>query len=205
MGGDKRLQQLGQDVGADRRRRRDHQVPGRSGHDLLQRVATFCESSQRPFGVRHPRLAGIRQPHAVRCAQEEGSAQFAFEAVEAGGQRRLGDEKRFRRPADAAAARHLQESFHLDELKGVDLAVTWFVYGHGRGHKFYLWRRRSETPDQIASAHTGPIVMMNGRMVSLAECESRSKAMKTRTVPYASTARAIPTIPNVFTFISTEW
>jgi hypothetical protein len=26
-------------------------------------------------------------------------------------------------------------------------------------------------------------VMMNGRIVSLAECESRSKAMKTRTVP----------------------
>jgi hypothetical protein len=29
--------------------------------------------------------------------------------------------------------------------------------------------------------------------------------MKTRTVPYASRAKASPTIPNVFTFISTEW
>ncbi len=116
-------------------------------------------------------------------AQEQGSAQLPFEAVEAGGQGRLGDEERLRRPADAAAARHLQESLHLDELERVDLSVTWFVYGHGRGHKFYLWRRRSETPDQIASAHTGPIVMMVGRIVSLAELELRSKARKTSTLP----------------------
>jgi len=45
--------------------------------------------------------------------------------------------------------------------------------------------------------------MMNGRMVSLAECESRSNAMKTRTVPYASTAKAIATNPSDFRFIST--
>ena len=44
--------------------------------------------------------------------------------------------------------------------------------------------------------------MMNGRMVSLAECESRSKAMKTRTVPYASAAKATPTNPTVLTVIS---
>ena len=35
----------------------------------------------------------------------------------------------------------------------------------------------------MATAQTGAIVMMNGRMVSLAECESRSKAMNTATVP----------------------
>jgi len=35
----------------------------------------------------------------------------------------------------------------------------------------------------MAKAHTGPIVMTSGLMVSLAEFELRSKAMKTRTVP----------------------
>ena len=54
----------------------------------------------------------------------------------------------------------------------------------------------------MASAQTGPIVMMNGRIVSLAECESRSKAMNTRTVPYMSTANAIPTAPRALRFIS---
>ena len=103
--------------------------------------------------------------------------------MEARGEGWLGYEERLRSPADAAASRHLQESFHLDQLQGVDLAVTCLVYGHGRGHKFYLWRRRSEAPDQIASAQTGPIVMTKGRIVSLAELELRSNAMNTSTVP----------------------
>jgi hypothetical protein len=41
----------------------------------------------------------------------------------------------------------------------------------------------SATADQIASTQTGPIVMTNGRIVSLAEWESRSKAAKTSTLP----------------------
>jgi len=43
-----------------------------------------------------------------------------------------------------------------------------------------------------ATAQTGAIVITNGRMVSLAECESRSNAMKTMTVPIISSAK--PTI-----------
>ena len=35
----------------------------------------------------------------------------------------------------------------------------------------------------IATIQTGAIVMMKGRMVSLFECETRSKASKTATVP----------------------
>ena len=43
-----------------------------------------------------------------------------------------------------------------------------------------------------ATAQTGAIVITNGRIVSLAECESRSNTMKTITVPIIS--RAKPTI-----------
>ena len=44
----------------------------------------------------------------------------------------------------------------------------------------------------IATVQTGAIVIRNGRMVSLFECEFRSNAMKTMTVP--SIRRAKPTI-----------
>ena len=44
----------------------------------------------------------------------------------------------------------------------------------------------------IATAQTGVIVMRNERMVSLAECEFRSNAMKTRTVPIISMTK--PTV-----------
>jgi F420-dependent oxidoreductase-like protein len=52
----------------------------------------------------------------------------------------------------------------------------------------------------IVSAHTGAMVMRNGRMVSLAECESRSNARNTSTVPYASTTKATPTAERDFQF-----
>ncbi len=42
------------------------------------------------------------------------------------------------------------------------------------------------------TAQTGAMVITNGRIVSLAECESRSNAMNTMTVP--STSSAKPTI-----------
>ena len=41
----------------------------------------------------------------------------------------------------------------------------------------------------MAIAQTGAIVMTKGRMVSLTECESRSKAMNTATVPYSREAK----------------
>jgi len=44
----------------------------------------------------------------------------------------------------------------------------------------------------MATAHTGAIVITNGRIVSLLECELRSNAMKTMTVP--SMRRTKPTI-----------
>jgi len=44
----------------------------------------------------------------------------------------------------------------------------------------------------MATAHTGAMVITNGLIVSLAECESRSNAMKTMTVPRIR--RAKPTI-----------
>ena len=57
------------------------------------------------------------------------------------------------------------------------------------------------TAAQIAKAQTGPIVITNGRTVSLPEWELRSKAKKTSTVPYRRTARASAT-PATLVFMS---
>ena len=119
----------------------------------------------------------------MRGPEEEGCPELALQPVKTGGEGRLRDEKRFRRPAHASTPSDFQEPFDLDQLDRASLAVTRFVYSHSRGDKFYLWRRRSDTPDQMASAHTGPIVMTKGRIVSLAEFELRSKARNTSTVP----------------------
>ena len=54
----------------------------------------------------------------------------------------------------------------------------------------------------MATAHTGPIVMMNGRIVSLAELELRSKASKTATVPYSKKMSATASQPAVFRFMA---
>ena len=45
---------------------------------------------------------------------------------------------------------------------------------------------------------TGAIVMTNGRIVSLAELETRSNARKTATVPYSRTAKPMPIGTSVF-------
>src|SRR5260370_20435193 len=184
VGGDELLQELRQDICAGSRGRGDDQVAGGGRFDLLERVAALGEGPPRPLSVGHPCLAGFGQRPPMGSAQKEGRAQLLFESMEAGGEGRLGDEESLRRPAHAAPARDFKEAFHLDQLKRVDLAVTRLVYGHGRGHKFYLWRSRmSVTADQTASTQTGPIVMTNGRIVSLAEWEARSKAEKTGRLP----------------------
>jgi len=50
------------------------------------------------------------------------------------------------------------------------------------GGYFALGRSRTMAP-AIATIQTGAIVMTNGRSVSLAECDCRSNARKTNTVP----------------------
>ena len=46
--------------------------------------------------------------------------------------------------------------------------------------------RRTSSAAPMATAQTGAMVIRNGRMVSLAECDPRSKAPNTITVPSAS-------------------
>ena len=131
MGVDEALQELGEDVGADRWSRGDHEVAGRGRHHLLQRVAAVDQGSEGALREGDPGAARVGQAHAVGGAQEEGGAQLAFEALEAGGQGGLGDEEGLRGPAHAAPAGHLEEALDLDELDATWLPVTGFFYGHG--------------------------------------------------------------------------
>src|SRR4029077_14884621 len=98
------------------------------------------------------------------------------------------------------------------ELDPSSLAVTRFVYGHDDQPKFYLWVEfmqpayslflRSRTlAAAVASPQTGAIVMMNGLIVSLPECDTRSKAPKTATVPEMRKRNATTTQTTVPTFM----
>jgi hypothetical protein len=61
-------------------------------------------------------------------------------------------------------------------------------------NSIYGFRLRSKTIEAaMARAHTGPMVMTKGLIVSLAEFELRSKASNTITVPYRRTASATAT------------
>ena len=57
----------------------------------------------------------------------------------------------------------------------------------------------------MATIQTGAMVIRNGRMVSLAEWESRSNARKTSTVPYDKSTKPMASSGAVLQFISTEW
>jgi len=124
VGVDETLEQLGQDVGADGGGGGDHEVACGRGHHLLEGVATVDQGPQRPLGKRHPRATGVGQPHAVGRAKKERRSQLPFQALEARGQRRLGDEKCLGGAADAAPAGHLEEALDLNELNSAGLAVT---------------------------------------------------------------------------------
>ena len=124
MRGDELLEHLGQHVRADGRRGGDHEVAGGGGHHLLERVPPVDQRTQRALGERDPRAAGVGQAHAVRRAQEQRRAELALQAVEASGQGRLGDEKRFGGAADAAPAGDLEEALDLHELDAAWLPVT---------------------------------------------------------------------------------
>jgi hypothetical protein len=50
----------------------------------------------------------------------------------------------------------------------------------------------------MATAQTGAIVMTNGRIVSLAELELRSKASNTATLPYARRRNAMASAATSF-------
>src|SRR6266699_1339592 len=153
---DEALEQVGQDVGADGQRAADREVSGRGRLHLLQSVAAFDQRAHGPLRERHPRAAGIGETHAPRRAQEKLDAQLALEAVQPGRQRRLRDEQRLGRTAHAAAARDLQETLDLHQLKAVEPAATGFVDGHGGERRFYLYRL-AELPSLPTSPRCGEV------------------------------------------------
>ena len=124
MRGHEFLEQLGQDVGAHGRGGGNHQVAGGSAHHLLQGVATVDQRAERAFGKRDPGPTGVGEPHAMRSAQEERRAELPFQALQARGQGRLGDEEGFGGPADAAPPGDLEEALDLHQLDPARLCVT---------------------------------------------------------------------------------
>ncbi len=122
--GDEAFEQLRQDVGAHRGGCRDHEVARGGSHHLFQRVPPVDQSPQRTLREGNPGAPGVGEAHAVGRAQEERGAELPLQSVEARRQGRLGDEERFRGPADAAPAGHFEEALDLHQLNSTGLAVT---------------------------------------------------------------------------------
>ena len=70
------------------------------------------------------------------------------------------------------------------------------------GYKFYLYRCSRTLAAAIATAQTGAIVITNGRIVSLAELEIRSKASNTATVPKSRSSEPAASAAISFQFIA---
>ena len=128
MSGDKPLEQAGQQVGADSGCARDHQMPSRRRHRLLEGVATVDKSAEGALGKGHPGAAGLGEPHSSWSALKELGPQLAFETVEAGGQRWLRDEERFGGAAHAAEPGHLEKALDLHELNRVEPPAVGLIH-----------------------------------------------------------------------------
>jgi len=109
------LQERRKDVGRHRGRRSDGE-PARAatfeGVDLHAPVGERLERANR-VGVKG--VTCIREPHAARPADEELRTQVGLEPLEPRRQRRLGDEERLCRPADALQPRRLHEGCDLGQ------------------------------------------------------------------------------------------
>src|SRR5438445_281565 len=79
-----------------------------------------------------PGAPGVGEAHPVWRTEEQRRAKLTLQALEPGGQGRLGDEECLGGPADAASSSHLEETLDLDELDATRFPVTGFFYSHSR-------------------------------------------------------------------------
>ena len=111
------LEDAGQDVGGDGGACADADAADIAVADGLDGVGAFLDGGERALGVGHEGVPGIGQGDAAAGAFEEALADLAFERLDAGGDRWLREEERFRRAAERAVVRHLDECFELGEFQ----------------------------------------------------------------------------------------
>jgi hypothetical protein len=113
VGGAEPGQQRRQGVGADGRGRPQDQPAGHTPAQLDQALAAVGQGGQGVLGIGQKRLPGLGQPHPAAGADEQLLAQGRLQALEAGGEGRLGDEQGLGGPAEVLAPRDLQERLDL--------------------------------------------------------------------------------------------
>ena len=107
------LQERGEDVGADSRRRPDRELSRTSARELLHMPATFLDSVESAHGPREERPPGVGETHAGGSADEEWDTKLLLEALDARGQSRLRDEELARRLPELLAPRDFDKAFDL--------------------------------------------------------------------------------------------
>jgi hypothetical protein len=108
-------QRVGQDVGADGRRRAEDQPAGDAAAQLVQALAAVAEGTDDVLGVGQERLPGVGEPHAAPGADEQLLAEVGLQRLKSGGQGGLGHEQGLCGPAQVLAPGHLQEGLDLRE------------------------------------------------------------------------------------------
>ena len=102
-----------QDVGADGRGRAERELAALASRELAEKPAAGGGGAERPLGVGQERPAGVREPHSASGTDEEARAELLLEPLQPRRQRRLGDEERLGRAADAAPLGDLDECLQL--------------------------------------------------------------------------------------------
>jgi hypothetical protein len=116
-------QQGRQGVGADGRRRAEDQSAGHPPAELAEALAAVGQGPQGMLGIGQERLPGLGQPHPAPGADEQLLAKGGLEALEAGGEGRLGDEQGLGGPAQVLAAGDLQKCLDLRKHRASVIAV----------------------------------------------------------------------------------
>ena len=106
----------GQQVRADRERRRDPERPARRRLELVHGLAGAGDRVDELLGVGTEGPPGRRELRAAAAPLEEGHAERGLQGLDPGAHGRLGDAERRRGPPEAAEGAHRQEGLDLVDL-----------------------------------------------------------------------------------------
>src|ERR1700730_2663654 len=136
MRGHEALEDGGQDVGGDRRRRGHLELARAPALQVVDRAPPFAQGAHGPLRVGHEGAPGLGQAHSVPGSHEKSLAQLAFQGVEPRGQGWLRHVEALRGPAHAVESGYLQEALDMDEEHRRSLYISaadmTALYGRAR-------------------------------------------------------------------------
>ena len=116
MRGLEALEDVGQEIGADRQRGGDGDGAAAGRPQIVHGLTGQGDRAQQLLGVRPQRAPGRRQRHAGLAALEQRDSERLFQRLDARADGRLGHAEGVGGPPEAAEGAHRQERFDLGNL-----------------------------------------------------------------------------------------